>query len=357
MQDKVIWIVLIFIVILRIITSWPDYQDGQKLILKDRVTTEPIYYDYYQQIRLSGIRIYLERFPEIKYGDYIEVTGEYKDGKLDNAILLKLEKSDNVLYLTREKIINFYKSSLPEPYASLVAGMTLGSRSDIPEEFWDQLIVTGTAHVVVASGANVALVAGFMIGILVYFVKRQKALIVVFIFIWIYALMVGFDAPIIRAALMGTIAFIAEIFGRVKSAFRIFLLSALLMLVIWPQWITDYAFLLSFGATASLLLFNTKIYKKITFVPNIIREDLSTSLSAQILIAPMLLVMFGRFSYISPLVNALVLWTVAPITIIGMVSGFLSLISPFVAQAFLFTAYPLTWWFAKLVELFSNFVS
>lgn len=356
MHDKILWPILIIIVCVRIFATWPYYENGQILRVSGTVDSEPIYYEHYQQINLEGLRIYLTRFPEIKYGDEVVVEGEYQDKKINDAELISLTKTKNPLYRTRQKIIEFYKSTLPEPDASLVAGMVLGSRSDIPREFWDQLITTGTAHVVVASGANIALVAGFMLGALVYFFKRRKALLIVFIFIWIYTLMVGFDAPIIRAAIMGTIAFTAELFGRVKSTIRIFILSALIMLIVWPQWIADYAFLLSFGATASLLLFNKKIYTFLKGVPDLVREDLSTSLSAQILIAPMLIIMFGRFSFISPIVNTLVLWTVAPITIIGMIAGMLSLIFEPLAKLVLFGLYPLTFWFSKVVEIFANLI-
>jgi competence protein ComEC len=116
---------------------------------------------------------------------------------------------------------------------------------------------------------------------------------------------------------MGSVTFVAQALGRLQAASRALFLSAALMLIIKPDWITDLGFILSFVATASLMLFERKIASLIRFVPGIFREGLSTSLAAQIGVAPILFATFGQFSLLSPIINALVLWTIAPITIIG----------------------------------------
>ncbi|MFC1710119.1 ComEC/Rec2 family competence protein, partial [Patescibacteria group bacterium] len=82
------------------------------------------------------------------------------------------------------------------------------------------------------------------------------------------------------------------------------------------------------------------------------REGLSTSLSAQIGVTPVLFLAFGRYSFISPVVNALVLWTVAPITVIGMIAGIVSIITLQLGKLILLLVYPLTSWFIWIVNLF-----
>ncbi|MGB6838847.1 MAG: ComEC/Rec2 family competence protein [Microgenomates group bacterium] len=349
----VFWLLLILLIFVRYITTRPDFSNGDKIRITSRVSSEPIKYSTSQGLTLFGLRFYLPNYPEVTYGDKIVVEGIVEDGKLKNPKLINLEPATGVLFKTRGKIIRIYQESLPEPHAALVAGVTLGSKSSLPEIFWESLKKTSTIHVVVASGMNVTLVAGFLMGILILFLPRKKAVPIALVGIWLYSLLSGFDAPIVRAAIMGSVAFAAQGLGRLYAARRALLLSAAAMLIIKPDWIGDLGFILSFVATASLMLFERKIARLIHFVPGIFREGLSTSLAAQIGVAPILFVTFGQFSLLSPIINALVLWTIAPITIMGGMAGIVGLASGFLGKTVLLLSFPLTSWFIWIVEVFA----
>ena len=348
----VFWIILVIIIFVRIITTQPDFSDGDKVRISTKVSSEPIKYDTSQRLILFGLKTYLPNYPEINYGDKVVVEGIVEDGKLTDPMLVGLEPAIGRLYKTRNNIIKVYQKSLPEPHASLLAGLTLGSKAGLPASFWEALKKTGTAHVVVASGMNVTLVASFLIGILIIFLPRRKAIPLALVGVWSYSLLSGFDAPIVRAAIMGSVAFTAQAFGRLQTASKALFFSAALMLIIKPDWITDLGFILSFVATTSLMLFERKIASLIRFVPGIFREGLSTSLAAQIGAAPILFATFGQFSLLSPIINALVLWTIAPITIIAGIGGILGLFSVVAGKMIIFLAYPLTTWFIWIVKVF-----
>ena len=348
-----VWLFLVILVVFRFFITRPTYSNGQKIRITDKVSTEPIRYPTTQRITLAGLKIYLPTFPEIYYGDKVVVEGRVDGDKLIDAELISLSESRGILFKVRKKTINVFQKSLPEPHASLVAGVTLGSKSSLPAHFWESLKLSGTAHVVVASGMNVTLVASFLMGILVLFLPRRQAVLVALLGIWTYSLMSGFDAPIVRAAIMGSLVFSAQALGKLSSAARALILSALAMLIIWPHWLTDLGFILSFVATASLMLFERKVARLVRFVPGIFREGFSTSLAAQIGVAPILFVTFGQFNLLSPIINALVLWTIPPITIIGGIGGIIGLMMPFFGKLILLLSYPLTSWFIWIVELFS----
>lgn len=349
---NVFWIFLALLIFVRVMTTRPVYSDGDKVRITTKVSSEPIKYDTSQRLILVGLKTYLPNYPEISYGDRVVVEGIVEDGKLNNPELISLEPTTGILYKTRNNIIKVYQKSLPEPHASLLAGLTLGSKAGLPASFWETLKKTGTAHVVVASGMNVTLVASFLIGILILLLPRKKAIPLALVGVWTYSLLSGFDAPIVRAAIMGSVTFVAQILGRLQAASRALFLSAALMLIIKPDWITDLGFILSFVATASLMLFERKIASLIRFVPGIFREGLSTSLAAQIGVAPILFVTFGQFNPLSPIINALVLWTIAPITIIGGIGGIIGLVSVTAGKAIVFLSYPLTAWFVWIVGAF-----
>ncbi|KKS77234.1 MAG: internalization-related competence protein ComEC/Rec2 protein [Candidatus Woesebacteria bacterium GW2011_GWB1_43_14] len=351
-RDCLFWGLLLAAVIFRFQSTKPVYRDGDKIRVSGRLLTEPIRYSNAQYFHLERLKVYLPLFPEIYYGDYVVIEGVVSEDKLTSPVLVNRIESRNMLFLIRRRLISFYQASLSEPHASLVAGIVIGAKSSLPEDFWNALKATGTAHVVVASGMNVSMTASFVLAALVNFITRKRAVIIAIVSIWIYTVMSGFDAPIIRAAIMGSIAFGAQSVGRLSLSLRALLLSAVLMLIINPRWMTDLGFVLSFLATLALILFESKIRSKIHFVPGVFREGLSTSLAAQVGVAPVLYYVFGQFNPVSPLINALILWTIAPIMVIGSLSGLLGIFMPFLGRAVLLLAFPLTSWFVFVVNLF-----
>lgn len=346
-------IFLIFVIFVRYFSTRPVYKEGQRLRVSGVVREEPLRFSYYQKISLAHLKVYLPNFPEIDYGDKAVVEGTVKKGELANAVLVSREETRGFLSGFRKSVVEFFQRSLPEPHASLVAGISLGAKGSLPKDFWESLRKTGTAHVVVASGMNVSIVASFLIEFLVLLMKRRKAVILALTGIWAYTFISGFEAPIIRAAIMGTIAFSAQELGRLYSAWRALVLTGLMMLIIVPEWITDLGFALSFVATASILVFQSRIDKFFSFVPKLIRGDFSTTLAAQIGVTPILFVTFGQFNILSPVINVLILWTVPLITILGMAGGLAGLIVPVLGKLILLLSLPLTTWFIGIVKIFS----
>jgi hypothetical protein len=102
------------------------------------------------------------------------------------------------------------------------------------------------------------------------------------------------------------------------------------------------------------MLFERRINSKLSnWIPNLFKEGLSTSLAAQIGVAPILFVTFGQFNPLSPIINALVLWVVPPLMILGTLGGVVGLVWPFLGKIFLILSYPMLWWFTKIVEIFT----
>lgn len=315
---------------------------------------DPIRYDNAQYLKIAGLKVYLPRYPEVNYGDKVIIEGVVENGKLKNAKTQKLQETENFFLKFRRRLIDFYQETLPEPYAGLLGGIVLGVKSGLTNDFWGAVRQTGVAHVVVASGMNVTFVASFLIVLLALFLPRKKLIPFVILGIFIYLFISGFAAPLVRAAIMGTLAFLAQETGRVVSSWRVLFLAAFAMLVFRPEWLVDLGFILSFVATASILLFEKKIRQKLARVPKLMQEGLSTSLAAQIGVTPILYVTFGYFNILSPVVNTLVLWTIAPVMVLGVLGGIAGLVAPFLGKLILYLSYPLLWWFTQIVYLFAK---
>lgn len=352
-RNSALVIFFIIIIIFRYLSSRPVYHTGDNVRITSSVLSDPVRYSSSQFLKVAGLKVYLPLFPEISYGDKIIVEGIVDGDKLKNPKLLKVEEEKTFLSGIRNSIISFYKRVLPEPMAGLLAGIVIGAKGALSPDFYEQTKLTGVAHVVVASGTNVTFVVSFLLGIFTLFLPRRKAISFVILGIVLYLFISGFDAPLIRAAIMSSLLFFGQELGRVASTWRIYFLTAGIMLIYRPEWVGDIGFILSFVSTASLMLFEKRIRLKLKRVPGIIREGFSTSLAAQIGVAPILFVTFGQFNILSPLINALVLWIVPIIMVLGVAGGLLGLVFPMLGTLILYIMYPLAWYFVQVVRLFS----
>jgi competence protein ComEC len=345
------WIIIFSIFIVRFLATRPIFKEGQVLKISGNLLSEPNSSYGKLIFNLNGIRINLKTSEEIHYGDFIEIKGIYQKGELQKTSLLSVKTSTNVFTKIREKLVNFYKSNLREPNGSLVAGITIGAKSDLPYNLKQKLINSGTSHIVVASGTNITIFGSFVLSLLIKKLSRLKTLLLTITFIWIYTFICGLEAPIVRAVIMASIAFTGIILGRLTNTLRITFVVGLIMVIINPNWIEDVGFLLSFATTISLILFSNPINRLLKLFPEFIKEDLSTSLAAQIGSLPIILFFFGQFNPLSPLYNVLVLWTVPFIMAIGGISAILSFVYLPLAKLILNLSLPLTTYFVSIISL------
>ncbi len=219
----------------------------------------------------------------------------------------------------RNVVIHNVQRFLPSPHSELCLGLSLGVDlfHKLPK-FKDALIATGTIHVVVVSGYNIALVYTFARRVFGSLYIRRNLILGVLLSL-VYVVLVGAGAPVIRAWIMGSLAFYGKYYGRAISAVALTCVSGLLMLCFQPLYLFDVSFQLSFMATLSLVIFSDPISKMslVSHIPRLFREDFATSASAQVLVWPLLSYHFGRISLLSLLVNSLVLWVVTPATILS----------------------------------------
>jgi competence protein ComEC len=167
---------------------------------------------------------------------------------------------------------------------------------------------------------------------------RMRNLLIALLVTFIYAIISGFEPPVIRAWIMGSIAAWGKYYGRSLDGARILFFSALLMVLINPEFLFSLSFQLSFMATLSLCLFSEPISilvrkcfgnKRFFLV-----EDLTSTLSAQILVWPIISNTFGTVSIISPIANPLILWTVPISTVLGIAMLLLTFISMHLSKLF-----------------------
>jgi ComEC/Rec2-related protein len=211
--------------------------------------------------------------------------------------------------------------------------MLLGIEDGIPPEVQEAFQETGTSHVIVISGSNIALLAGVLLALLGRLIGRIRAVIPVIVVIILYVLLVGAGPAALRAGLMGALFVGAIGLGRQSTAWVSLAASALLMTVLNPSVLWDVGFQVSFAATLGLIFLSPGIATQFhrafggrlageQAAPPLraISDGLAATLAAQVLVMPVILFHFGRFSVTSLLANALILPAQPPIVAGGMLA-------------------------------------
>ncbi|MCG2686137.1 ComEC/Rec2 family competence protein, partial [Candidatus Parcubacteria bacterium] len=166
---------------------------------------EPYIVGRSQYFELNQIRIRAQSFPRFHYGDTLKITGILTP-ELEMGFP-KIEKSKmpptryvgfiKRLYRFRNFLDRPIIQSLPEPQASLLSGILLGIKRGTTSGFSQKLRDTGTIHVVVVSGYNITVLGGVLVS-LTRFLGRRNSLLWSLAGIFLFALMVGAEPPVIR---------------------------------------------------------------------------------------------------------------------------------------------------------------
>lgn len=228
--------------------------------------------------------------------------------------------------LTPEIFTTVIDNYLPEPQASLLAGIIFGVDFRASKDFFESLKKSGLLHIVVLSGMNITLLVSMISITFARFGRKASGLLSI-ILIFIFIIFVGPQAPIVRAAIMGIIAIVAILYGYRAISIYILFISAIFIALFWPQWIHTLSFQLSFGATLGIILFaKSEACKSKTKFDIFIHErkqEFRTSLAAQVFTAPLIFFHFKQISLISPIANVLVAPVIAPLMIFGFACAIL----------------------------------
>ena len=303
----------------RVLASWPrekapDLAYGDVVTLRGRLQTPPVWsaFDYRAYLARRGVYA-------LMYAPRVGVLERNRGSPLLAWI-----------YRLRARAHRHLRRLWPDPEAGFFAGVLLGLDDDIPDHVYDAFRDTGTAHVIVISGFNIAVLTALGLNLLGRFMRWERAALLTGGLIGGYTVLVGADPAVVRATIMGGLGLLARYLGRRQHGLTTLAVSAGLMAAVWPDVLWDVAFQLSFAATLGLILYGQALVEGFErwvarWLPRDWARRLSgpvgefflLTLAAQWATLPVVVWHFRRISLISPLANLLVLPVQTPLMVMG----------------------------------------
>ena len=161
------------------------------------------------------------------------------------------------IYGLRRQLSRALESSLPPSEAALARALLLGLRGQLSEDVKTDFRESGTAHLLAISGLHLGIMLLLALGALQWALGRHTPapLVLAFLLIWLYVLLSGAPASVVRAAIMGSAYLAALGFGRPReSLLPALALSVVAMTVANPVVVTQISFQLSFAAMAAIVV-------------------------------------------------------------------------------------------------------
>lgn len=319
--------------------------DGQTREVKGDLLAQvphPNVYRYGDPVVLQGELRTPSEFEGFSYKDYLARQRIYSLMQYTQAEVSGPRRGSPIraaMFDFRDRANAKIMKLLPDPQASLLAGILLGIESGISPDVQEAFNRVGATHVIVISGSNLVILAGVIQNTLRRFFSERLASAVTIIGILAYAVFVGGDAAVIRAAIMVTLSIAAPLFGRETYGPASLAFAVLLMTAVEPLTLWDVSFQLSALATLGLIvyvgpleallekglsaLFAAETAKKIV---GAVSESFVVTVAAQITTTPVIVYYFGRLSAVSLLVNLLIIPAQTPLMVLGGIAVIVSLV-------------------------------
>jgi competence protein ComEC len=369
-------------------TGIARYNDGDAVRFRATVSAEPQDRASWRRYQLSvqevliggewrpesgGVLMDGSLYPQYGEGDLLEVEGElqtppslpdfdYREYLLRQGVIATVSYPQvhliteggaslrSTLDGVRARLTGALSDALPEPEASLAAGVLLGARRDIPAGLRDDMNTTGTSHLVAVSGQNVTIVAGMLIAALTWVVGRRRAAWLALAGILAYTALVGAQPSVVRAAIMGALYVMSIAFGRQNTGIVALVLAAAVMLGLEPQLAHDVSFQLSFAGTLGLVLMASPLDARLqTALPAGLRQapgvrplvsGFAITLAAIAFTLPITAVNFHRVSIVAPVANLFAVPAFIAVAATAAVTALAGAISPTLGSLTVWVSWP-----------------
>ncbi len=279
----------------------------------------------------------LEKIEPFQYGEVSRYTEQ--NVKYRSEVYSGLQSTYGYSFFgsIRSAMRNTMFSNLDQNTAAISYAMLTGNTEQVDEASLESFRYGGIAHIFAVSGLHI----GIIFGIISFIFKKLRINIYVsaaisVAAIFLYSALCGFTVSSLRAAIMCTVATIANLSVERYDGLNSLAVAVIIILSITPMSLVTVGFQLSVCAVGGIYCFSKcieKLLRKIK-IPQKISSAIGVSFGAQLGTLPILLSNFGYISGAGLLLNIVVIPALSVVFVIIFVSviicSLIGAIAPFI---------------------------
>ena len=290
-------------------------------------STNPGQFNFSNYLRLNGLRGY--------------ATAKVGSMTLNRGKLSLTDRRKLFRETVGERVDKLFPNN-----AAIARSFLIGDRSRLSEEERDNYSKSGAAHLLAISGMHISVLAAAISLVLGRFLGRRSSFWLTLALLCAYGLLIGYSASLTRAILMFIVFQAGPLLGRYSDSPTRLCAAMFIYLLVRPEAVLDTGFVLSYGASAGIILLDSPL-SALLHVPKVkptehgpkalltrrlprwLLSSIAATAAAQLAILPAIIHSFGAqpaASFAVNLVAVPVAMLAYIIALCGLVSGI-----PFVA--------------------------
>ncbi len=265
---------------------------------------------------------------ELEYGDIITFNAIYNKpnaqrnyGGYDYSLYLKTQtiygtfegsqlqlKSKNKGSFVQKGIISFkeyikgiLKANLDENEAELCIGLVIGDRTNLSENIQEDFKTSNLTHMLAVSGSHFVYIILAVTYINKFLKRKRLGQVLMLIVIVLFMNLTGNTGSVVRSGIMAALGIIASIIHRKADIWNNMAIALLIQIILNPYIIFDVGVQLSYGGVIGIVAFNKIVTNQIeqlsNKINNYIKESISVTISANIVIIPIMMYTFNTISF------------------------------------------------------------
>ena len=220
------------------------------------------------------------------------------------------------LYSSRQYVLGVLQQYIGNKHQELgiAEALLIGYKEDLDKDLVQAYSNTGVVHIIAISGLHLGLIYSVLLWLFnrTPLLKRSRHAKVILLLscLWLFSLLTGGAASVLRSAVMFTVIVIGKYYFRQASVYNSLAASALILLCYNPYYLWDVGFQLSYLAVLGIVALQKPLYR-ILYIRNkllqTIWQMLSVTIAAQIAAFPICIYYFHQFPNFFLFTNLLVI--------------------------------------------------
>jgi competence protein ComEC len=243
---------------------------------------------------------------------------------------------------------------------AVLTGIVLGEDDGIDQSLRDAFQASGLTHLLAVSGQNVAITAvGVVAAARIVGIGRLAGEGIAIVAVLAYALGVGWQPSVVRAAVAGILASLGWITARPRDRWHAMAVGALVLLAWTPSAALEPGFQLSFAAVAAIFVVLPRVAQVPDSypVPRGLWDVLVVALACGLVTAPIVWLHFGAVALWTVPANVVAEPAMPPLIGLSLAAAAVEPVLPGAATALAWLAGCCAWWIAFVARVVSTWPS